>query len=120
MWPSRTLHDGSGRRSPVPATAMGWVEFDGTAGSLVAARSHNVASLTDNGVGLYTVTWQVALSPATGYAVLGWARNSGAAIRQISILGNGIRAGSTDVVLTDGSSGAGDSVTVMVAVVGRW
>lgn len=34
----------------------GWIEFDGT-GTIAISDSFNVASITDNGTGDYTVTW---------------------------------------------------------------
>ncbi len=55
----------------------GWVVFDGTAGSLSAAASENVASLTDNGTGKYTITWDTDFASAN-YATAGSAYYSGA------------------------------------------
>jgi hypothetical protein len=51
-----------------PGVAKGFVRFNGGAGTLSPAASHNVSSLTDNGTGNYTVNWTTAFSSAS-YAV---------------------------------------------------
>ena len=47
-----------------------WVNFDGT-GTVAIRASHNVSSITDNGVGSYTVNFTTALADANYCAVLG-------------------------------------------------
>lgn len=62
------------------ATAYGcraWVNFNGT-GVVAIRASGNVTSITDNGVGDYTVNFTTAM-PDANYAVAGSARVSGAA-----------------------------------------
>ncbi len=49
-----------------------WVNFNGT-GTVAIRASRNVSSITDNGVGDYTVNFTSALAD-TNYAVFGWAR----------------------------------------------
>ena len=54
------VQDASGGNSSTPANILAgsvkaWVPFDGSAGTISPAASFNVASLTDNGNGDYTV-----------------------------------------------------------------
>jgi hypothetical protein len=56
-----------GRQQFHPSAAKGWVKGD-TAGS--AAASYNVTSLTDNGVGNWTINWATDFSSAN-YAAVG-------------------------------------------------
>jgi hypothetical protein len=51
-----------------------WVNFDGT-GTVAIRASGNVSSITDNGVGLYTVNFTTAM-PDTNYATLGSTNDS--------------------------------------------
>ena len=55
----------------VPAQA--WVNFNGT-GTVAIRASYNVSSITDNGVGDYTVNFTTAMANAN-YAVVGMAVN---------------------------------------------
>ena len=54
----------------VNGTAKAWVNFNGT-GTVAIRASFNVASITDNGVGDYTVNFATALSDAN-YSVGGF------------------------------------------------
>lgn len=51
-----------------------WVNFNGT-GTVAIRASGNVSSITDNGVGNYTINFSAAM-PDTNYAVVGFARRS--------------------------------------------
>jgi hypothetical protein len=60
------------------ATAYGcraWVNFNGT-GTVAIRDSGNVSSITDNGVGLYTMNFTTAM-PDTNYSVVGIVANTG-------------------------------------------
>ena len=65
-----TITDTSGGTSnlSIPGAAKAWVNFDGT-GTVAIQDDYNVASITDNGVGLYTVTFTNAMANAN-YAVV--------------------------------------------------
>ncbi len=66
-----TIQNAAGTDSPisVPGTAKAWVNFNGT--STVAIRaSYNVSSITDRGVGAYSVNFATAM-PDANYAVAG-------------------------------------------------
>ena len=58
-------------------SARAWVNFNGT-GTVAIRASGNVSSITDNGVGDYTVNFTTALS-SVDYAVTGTIGNSGQA-----------------------------------------
>lgn len=57
-----------GRQHYHPSAAKGWVKFDGT-GTIAIDTSYNVASLTDNGVGDYSVNWDTDFSSADYAAI---------------------------------------------------
>ena len=46
-----------------------WINFDGSAGTLSARASNNVASITDSGVGLYTITYTTGFT-TSGYVTI--------------------------------------------------
>jgi len=52
-----------------------WVNFNGT-GTVAIRASGNVSSITDNGVGLYTVNFTTAM-PDANYSIVSSSRNSG-------------------------------------------
>ena len=69
-----TIQDMSGNNSSTPAgiasgTAKAWVNFNGT-GTVAIRSSFNVASITDNGTGDYTVNFTTAMAD-TNYATVG-------------------------------------------------
>ena len=90
------LLNAAGNESPisVPGAAKAWVNFNGT-GTVSIRNSFNVSSITDNGLGDYTITLTNALgnsnyciqlsatddgsgaqSQANGYVYGGWARGA--------------------------------------------
>lgn len=75
------LQDTSGGNNSTPAAiangiAKAWVNFNGT-GTVAIRASYNVSSITDNGVGDYTVNFTTAM-PDTNYASFNFATFSGA------------------------------------------
>tara|TARA_R110001599_G_scaffold280492_1_gene481722 strand:- start:190 stop:576 length:387 start_codon:yes stop_codon:yes gene_type:complete len=69
-----TIQDTSGNNSSTPAgiasgTAKAWVNFNGS-GTVAIRGSFNVASITDNGTGDYTVNFTTAMAD-TNYATVG-------------------------------------------------
>lgn len=58
-----------GRQHYHPSAAKAWVKFTGT-GTIAIGGSYNVASLTDNGTGDYTITFTTALADAN-YSLVG-------------------------------------------------
>ncbi len=61
---STTANVTPGRLQYGPMVAKGWVMIDGASGTPVATVSHNVTSMTDNGVGDYTINWGTDFSSA--------------------------------------------------------
>ncbi len=60
---------------PVPgphprSEARAWIKFDGT-GTIAIDASHNVLSITDNGTGDYTITWDTDFASAEYCATVG-------------------------------------------------
>jgi len=49
---------------------QGWIKFNGT-GTIAEYKSFNVASITDDGTGLYTITWDVDFDGDNNYAITG-------------------------------------------------
>jgi hypothetical protein len=69
-----TLADSAGANTSTPAAiaagiAKAWVNFNGT-GTVAIRASYNVSSITDNGVGDYTLNFTTALADAN-YSVVG-------------------------------------------------
>ena len=64
---STTLFVTPGRQQYHPSAPKAWVRFNGT-GTVAIAGSYNVTSITDNGVGDYTINFTTAFSGAGTYA----------------------------------------------------
>lgn len=60
----------------VDGSAKAWVNFNGT-GTVAIQAAFNVSSITDNGVGWYTINFATAIADAN-YAWVGVARNPAA------------------------------------------
>ena len=88
-----TLADSSGNNNSTPAEiasgrAKAWVNFNGT-GTVAIRASYNVSSITDNGIGDYTITFTNAMADGN-FVVAGSARYgdnaaNGAQMRVVSI-----------------------------------
>jgi len=72
-----TVTNPSGGQPTIAGLAKAWVNFNGTGTPAIRA-SLNVSSITDNGVGDYTVNFTNALEDAN-YAVVGIGRRNGGA-----------------------------------------
>jgi len=66
---STTVYVSPGRQQFHPSAAKAWVNFNGT-GTVAIRASYNVASVTDNGAGDYTVNFTTAIKDANYSAVL--------------------------------------------------
>ena len=104
-----------------PAYAIrAWVNFNGT-GTVAINGSGNVSSITDRGVGLYTVNFTTSL-PDTSYFVVGCVESSGGnnIVCQQSA-GGGIAPNGTQKsvsscqIITAGQAGLTDFASVSVA-----
>ena len=74
-----SLADAAGNPSAfgIVGTTRAWVNFDGT-GTVAIRASYNVSSISDNGVGAYTVNFTTAMGDAN-YAVLATSGDQGSA-----------------------------------------
>jgi len=82
----------------------GWINFNGT-GTIAINDSYNITSITDDGVGIYTITWDTDFANAN-YAISGIAR------RTPADGGNGV------VCLSSGTAPAVGSVKVLTSDLG--
>lgn len=73
---STTVYTSPGRSQYHPGVAKAWVRFDGT-GTPTIIGSRNVASITDNGVGDYTINLSITMAD-TNFMVLGCVGNGAA------------------------------------------
>lgn len=79
-----------------PQTASTWVNFNGT-GTVAIRSQFNVSSITDGGVGKYTVNFTVALTD-TNYAVVVGSGTNGVAVKSSYTDGNHTSSHSTSNV----------------------
>lgn len=68
-----TAYASPGRQHFHPGAPKAWINFDGT-GTPASTQSYKITSITDNGVGDYTINLAITFS-ATTYAVAGWGRD---------------------------------------------
>ena len=98
-------------------TCKAWVNFNGT-GTVAIRGSGNVASITDNGAGDYTINFTNAITDAN-YAVSGSAKESDSgttdALFKIDEIGSNPAAGSVRIN-TGGASTSFDCNTVMASI----
>ena len=90
-----------------------WVNFNGT-GTVAIRQSFNVSSITDNGVGDYTVTFTTALADANYCASV--AGLEGAANGTISKISN-LTAYTSSLIRVSYNAGAGPAFDVATACV---
>lgn len=118
------ITDASGGSSSlsVPGAAKAWVNFDGT-GTVAIRAQLNVSSITDNGVGDYTVNFATAMADAN-YSIVGshqWDQagtSSGSGVFiNIARYSGALSSGSVRVLGNVGNSSAlYDGTTVTVAI----
>ena len=99
-------------------TCKAWVNFNGT-GTVAIRASGNVSSITDRGVGQYTVNLTTALPDTNGCAVAGFTQNpSGTYTNYESTSLTSTSSCDVDVGIVTGSSSIAirDSATVQVAI----
>lgn len=111
-----TLQNAAGSKSVpvetvVDGSAKAWVNFNGT-GTVAIRAAFNVSSITDNGVGDYTVNFTTAMSAANFAPVCFSDGNSGVSISQPSVLATGsVRIRTMNATLSQH-----DATTVGVAI----
>ena len=105
-----TLRDGLNSTGTAPIyAARSWVNFNGT-GAVAIRSSGNVSSITDNGVGNYTVNFTTAM-PDANYAVVG----SVAGSTGVGAAGNNVIAEAIGVAGTSYSNKTTSSVQILTS-----
>lgn len=93
-----------GRQHFHPSAAKSWIRFNGTGTPSIGA-SYNITSITDGGVGAYTIT--IATDMSSGeYAVLATAKGANDATNEATITCVGTLAVGTYFIETTNSNGA--------------
>ena len=101
-----------------PGTAKGWVIFDGSDADPDSTKTHhNVTSITDNGTGDYTITWDTNFSSAA-YCVIATCRTAAAGNTSIASIKSGIAAGSVGIKCENDAGTAVDPAVVCVVAFG--
>lgn len=96
-------------------TARAWVNFNGT-GVVAIRASGNVSSITDNGVGNYTVNFSTPM-PDTNYCVIGSNEAQGNYPSVIAkYVGGTLTTSAVQVWSADSQVGVHDDVTCSVAI----
>jgi hypothetical protein len=95
----------------------GWINFNGS-GTIAINDSFNVASIADDGVGLYTVNWDSNFASAD-YAVAGMAVDNGSEVRGVvSPTGSVLTATAVSIKISGTASTVFDSAIVTVIAMG--
>ncbi len=98
---------------------ISWVTFDGSNADPDSTKTgRNVASITDNGTGDYTITWTSAFGSAA-YAVVASAGDTGAGGAPKNARIRVQAAGSVRVVVSDSGHDPFDAVIVNVIATGK-
>lgn len=101
-----------------PGMAKAWVIFNGTGTPSILA-SYNVASITDNATGDWTVNLTTAMSSVNFGVIVSAHRNGGSCIgRLAATAGTPLTASSARVIATDDGGGLVDADIVCVAFYG--
>ncbi len=97
---------------------ISWVTFDGANADPDSTKTgRNVASITDNGTGDYTITWTSAFGSAA-YAVVPSAGDSGAGAAPKNVRIRTQAAGSVRIVVSDSAHAVTDAAIVTVIATG--
>ncbi len=100
---------------PPAAVIKGWVRFDGT-GVPAIDDSYNVSgTITDDGTGKYTITWDTDFAD-TNYCIVGTANGDTGVPKTVII--SGIAAGTTSIYVLDVDGANIDATIICVMVMG--
>jgi len=76
-------------------SVKGWISFNGT-GTISINDSYNVTSITDNGVGDYTITWDTDFAN-TNYAVVGNCGHTGGVLASLTVESDVLAVGTSRI-----------------------
>lgn len=113
---STTLLVVPARQHRHPSACKAWINFNGT-GTIAIREDYNVASITDNGVGDYTINWDVDFSNTT-YCVVGAAAIADPPGTETTLLPHNYATGSVDINCREGGGSLQDNLFVNVAAFG--
>ena len=99
-----------------PGVAKAWVTFNGTGTPSIGA-SHNVSSITDNGVGDYTINFTTAFS-STNYCLAGVANRADSATSTCIVFPVTLSTGSCQIRTVTSADGTHDPSIVSVCFFG--
>lgn len=119
---SNTVHVTPGRARFHPGAAKAWLVFAVSGGTPSISASHNVTSITDNGVGDYTINFTTAFASAD-YTISGSARDASAGqFALVSLASTGTKTASacriSTVRIGSGGAAAVDPAEVSVVFFG--
>jgi hypothetical protein len=114
------LREGLNATGAAPVYACrAWVNFNGTGTTVAIRASGNVSSVTDNGVGNYTVNFTTAM-PDSNYAAVGSCSSEGGAAYMVSTNSTNWAASAPTTsscrIITTNAGNVGDSSYVSLAI----
>lgn len=106
-----------------PGVAKSWVNFTanaaGVSGTIAVLSSFGVGSITDAGVGLFTINWSSGFTASGSSAVVGICSNDSVSSRYVQIAGATLLAANSPLSTVVGATGAAvDPTTVCVVAFG--
>lgn len=111
-----TINDRVGTGQPaISGLAKAWVNFNGT-GTVAIRGQYNVASITDNGTGNYTVNFTTAMSDANYASFALGKQTDNTTVGGAQIEGASPSASSLRILTANASFAAADFVFVSVAI----
>jgi len=110
-----TLHAKNAAGVDTTLAPAGWCRFGPVAGTgaITADASHNVASLTDGGTGVFTVTWDTDFSSGNYGAVATASHGS-----HLNVVFNALAAGSASIRCFNDATAATDPLKLQVVAFG--
>lgn len=102
--------------------AGAWVSFNGGTAAMIPYASYNVSSITDNGVGDYTITWDNDFNSSSDYITVGMHKRNAGNGGYISYQANNgaVTAGSVRILTMDNNGAAAeDANPITIAAIGE-
>lgn len=100
-----------------PGVAKAWVNFNGTGTPAVVTSYNTDSSITDNGVGDYTLSWTTDFSSAN-YVLAGWTWDPAPNYTFITSGTSGLAAGTARILIMQHNGSASDNATITVVAFG--
>lgn len=94
-----------------------FVNFDSSAATLTARQSNNVSSVTDNGVGLFTINFTTGFT-TSGYVVLGLAKGAEQLFVSLQLTANPLSSGAASISVVNATPALLDADPVCFVAMG--